>query len=120
MADSKNHKTEWSLTRRDVLLAAAAGVAIGSGLLLVPKRYFRRPQRSQAFVGKIEDYQLDIAGTISRGILELGIFPEEIKGKRILLKPNLVETALGHLILIRILSCCGGRLRRFFGSERLP
>jgi uncharacterized protein (DUF362 family) len=95
MADSENKKTEWSLTRRDVLLAAAAGVVIGSGLLLVPKRHFRSPQRSQAFIGKLEDYQLDIAGTILRGILELGIFPEEIKGKRILLKPNLVETALG-------------------------
>lgn len=95
MADPENNKTEWSVTRRDVLLAAAAGVVIGSGLLLVPKRYFRRPQRSQAFVGKIEDYQVDIAATITQGMRELGIFPEEIKGKRILLKPNLVETALG-------------------------
>jgi len=95
MADPQNKKMEWTMTRRDVLLAAAAGLVIGSGLLLVPKRYFRMPQRSQAFVGKVEHYQLDIAATISRGIRELGIFPEEIKGKRILLKPNLVETALG-------------------------
>jgi uncharacterized protein (DUF362 family) len=95
MADPENKKMEWSMTRRDVLLAAAAGLVIGTGLLLVPKRYFRMPQRSQAFVGKVEHYQLDIAATISRGIRELGIFPEEIKGKRILLKPNLVETAMG-------------------------
>src|SRR5215475_505572 len=93
MADPENKKMEWSVTRRDVLMAAAAGLVIGSGLLLVPKRYFRMPQRSQTFVGKVEDYQLDIAGTIRRGIRELGIFPEDIKGKRILLKPNLVETA---------------------------
>jgi len=95
MADPENKKMEWSVTRRDVLLAAAAGLVIGSGLLLVPKRYFRRPQRSQAFIGKAEHYQVDIAATISRGIRELGVFPEEIKGKRILLKPNLVETSLG-------------------------
>src|SRR5215472_10413262 len=95
MVDAENKKMEWSVTRRDVLLAAAAGLAIGSGLLLVPRRYFRMPQRSQAFVGKVEHYQLDIAGTISRGIRELGISPVEIKGKRVLLKPNLVETALG-------------------------
>src|SRR5262245_22409466 len=95
MADPESKKMEWSVTRRDVLLAAAAGLVIGSGLLLVPKRYFRSPQRSQAFVGKVEHYQLDIAATISRGIRELGVFPEEIKGKRILLKPNLVETSLG-------------------------
>jgi len=86
---------EWSVTRRDVLLAAAAGLVLGSGLLLVPKRYFRMPQRSQAFVGKIEHYHSDIAGTISLGIRELGISAKEIRGKRLLLKPNLVETALG-------------------------
>src|SRR5215467_3828288 len=115
MADSQNKKMEWAVTRRDVLLAAAAGLVIGSGLLLAPKRYFRMPQRSQAFVGKVEHYQLDIAATISRGIRELGIFPEEIKGKRILLKPNLVETAMGaphintHPLVLR------GAIEAFFG-----
>jgi len=95
MSDSVNKNMEWSVTRRDVLLAAAAGLVLGSGLLLVPKRYFRMPQRSQAFVGKVEHYQLNIADSIVRGIRELGISSEEIRGKRILLKPNLVETALG-------------------------
>src|SRR5215467_2948170 len=94
MADSQINKMEWAVTRRDVLLAAAAGLVIGSGLLLVPKRYFRLPQRAQALVAKVDHYQRDLADTISRGIRELGIFPEEIKGKRILLKPNLVETAM--------------------------
>jgi uncharacterized protein (DUF362 family) len=32
---------------------------------------------------------------ITRGVGELGVTDEEIKGKRILLKPNLVETASG-------------------------
>ena len=68
---------------------------LGSGLLLVPKRYFRMPQQAQTFVTKVAHYQLDIADAITRGILELGISPEELKGKRILLKPNLVETASG-------------------------
>jgi len=86
---------QWSVTRRDVLLAAAAGLVIGSGLLLVPKRYFRMPQQAQSFIGSVADYQQDIAGVITRGIDELGILPAELKGKRILLKPNLVETALG-------------------------
>jgi len=86
---------QWSVTRRDVLLAAAAGLVIGSGLLLVPKRYFRTPQQAQSFIGSVADYQQDIAGVISRGIDALGILPAELKGKRVLLKPNLVETALG-------------------------
>src|SRR5262249_51794119 len=95
MADPENKKMEWSVTRRDVLLAAAAGLVIGAELLLVPKREFQRPQQPQAFIGKAEHYQVDIAATISRGIRDLGVFPEEIKGKRILLKPSLVETSLG-------------------------
>jgi uncharacterized protein (DUF362 family) len=95
MSEAANSKFERGMTRREVLLAAAAGLVIGSGLVLVPKRYLRMPQRAQTFVGKVEHYQADIADTVKRGVRELGIFPEEIKGKRILLKPNLVETALG-------------------------
>ena len=93
MAEDK--RLQWSVTRRDVLLAAAAGLVIGSGLLLVPKRYFRMPQQAQSFVGSVADYQQDIAGVITRGIDELGILPAVLKGKPVLLKPNLVETALG-------------------------
>jgi uncharacterized protein (DUF362 family) len=117
MSDSVNKNMEWSVTRRDVLLAATAGLVIGSGLLLVPRRYFRKPQRSETFVGKVEHYQLNIAATILRGIRELGVFPEEIKGKRILLKPNLVETASGahhintHPLVLR------GAIEAFLGLE---
>lgn len=83
------------LTRRNLLRAAAAGLVIGSGLLVVPKRYFRLPQRAQTFVAKVDDYKLDIAGVLVLGMMELGISRKELKHKRILLKPNLVETASG-------------------------
>ena len=95
MSDLTEYNSIGGLTRRDVLLAAAAGLMIGTGGLFVPKRYFRRPQQAQTFVAKVINYQLDIAHVISRGIRELGVFPEELKGKRILLKPNLVETSSG-------------------------
>src|SRR5262249_61177024 len=81
--------------RRDLLLAGATGLLIGSVLLLVPKRYFRMPQQEQSFVARVAHYQLDIADVVTRGIRELGVGSEELKGKRILLKPNLVETAKG-------------------------
>jgi uncharacterized protein (DUF362 family) len=68
---------------------------MGTGLLAVPKRYFRLPQQAQTFVAKADDYEMEIAEVIMRGFRELGITPEELKGKRILLKPNLVETAAG-------------------------
>ena len=81
------------LTRRDLLRVAAAGIIIGTGVSFVPKRYFRMPQQAQSFVGKIDHYQAEIADSILRGFRELGVQHEELKGKRILLKPNLVETA---------------------------
>jgi uncharacterized protein (DUF362 family) len=53
------------------------------------------PQYSQTFVAKVRDYQLDIANVIVRGMREIGVVGDELKGKSILLKPNLVETASG-------------------------
>ena len=53
------------------------------------------PQQAHTFVGQVDHYQADIAGSIRRGVRELGIATDELKGKRILLKPNLVETASG-------------------------
>ena len=95
MSDHVGTTSTPGLTRRDLLLAGAAGLVLGSGLLLVPRGYLRMPQQAQAFVAKVPHYQLDIADAIRRGIGKLGISPQELKGKRILLKPNLVETASG-------------------------
>jgi uncharacterized protein (DUF362 family) len=82
-----------TLTRRQLLFAGAAGLAMASGLLVVPKRFFRMPQHAEAFIAKVDDYQLDIANAITKGMGELDITSSLMKGKRILLKPNLVETA---------------------------
>jgi len=95
MADRMDPQSTGGLTRRDVLFATAAGLVIGAGLLVVPRGYFRLPQKAQVFVAKVLHYQLDIAEAITRGMHELGVAGEEVKGKRILLKPNLVETASG-------------------------
>ena len=95
MTNPPTQNTEWSITRRDVLLAMSAGLVLGVGSLVVPKRYFRMPQKAQAFVAKIQNYQLDMADVIVRGMREIGVSTDELKGKTILLKPNLVETASG-------------------------
>lgn len=95
MLDHSGQKAIGEITRRDVLRAGVAGLLLGSGLLLIPRRYLRMPQEAQTFVTKVAHYQLDITDAITRGFRELGVFPEELKGKRILLKPNLVETASG-------------------------
>ncbi|MFH1480453.1 MAG: DUF362 domain-containing protein [Pseudomonadota bacterium] len=44
------------------------------------------------FIGKIGSYNKDVTSVILHGLKELGIGPNEMRGKRILLKPNLVET----------------------------
>lgn len=93
MSNQRESKLGQGLTRRDLLFAGAAGVVIGTGWLLLPKRYLRLPQQAQTFVAKAARYELDIADAISRGLRELGVTAEEVKGKRILLKPNLVETS---------------------------
>ena len=95
MPDPLDDKPAGGLTRRDVLLAGTAGAVLGAGALFMPRRLFRMPQHAQAFVTKVPHYQTNIAEAITSGIRELGILPEELRNKRILLKPNLVETTSG-------------------------
>ena len=86
------------VTRRQaVKLAAAAGIVAAAGLTL--PTLFRDPLRSQVFVAKAADYGADLAGIMRRGLAELGVAPQELAGKRVLLKPNLVEphAGAGHI-----------------------
>ncbi len=50
----------------------------------------------RVFIGKAADYSADLRSVILAGFRELGVRPDEIKGKRILLKPNLVEPHAGR------------------------
>jgi uncharacterized protein (DUF362 family) len=82
------------LTRREVLKGIAAGALLGAGLAGLETAV--RPRlRSEVFIGKAAGYNSEIGALMSRGLRELGVSPIEVKGKRILLKPNLVETSMG-------------------------
>jgi uncharacterized protein (DUF362 family) len=84
-------------TRREFLFAGLAGTALAAtGLYLWPK-VFRRRWRQSAFIGKAPNYSADLSGVIGAGFQALGVTPVEIRGKRILLKPNLVETDVGAI-----------------------
>lgn len=83
-------------TRRDFLKALAAGVVLGSGVLAA-ERFFRPRLQAYTFIAKVSRYELEIGQVISQGLGVLGVGHEEIRGKRILLKPNLVETAFGAI-----------------------
>ena len=86
--------------RRDFLKTlgvAWLGMASGSSLLsgCAPK-----PQRAETFIAKAPNYSIDIAALIRAGFHELQVNEGEIKGKRILLKPNLIEPPGGAIHVV--------------------
>jgi len=83
---------ESELTRRQLLKVALAGGALAaSGLGLL--HWNQQPKlHASTFIGRAETYDLDLRATLTSGFHELGVTSSEIRGKRILLKPNLVET----------------------------
>src|SRR5687768_15874209 len=83
-------------TRRDFMKAFAGGVLLASAYPLV-QRLARPHLYADTFIGKVAGYKLEIGDVIVRGLRELGVTPMEIKSKRILLKPNLVETSSGAI-----------------------
>ena len=73
-----------SVSRRTLILSAAAAVgAAGVGW------WARR--REQVFVARNQRYDGDLETTVRDGLLLTGFDPKWIYGKRVLLKPNLVE-----------------------------
>ena len=82
-------------TRREFLSAIVTGGVVGTtGLALF--QYFQRMEpRAETFITKVTDYNADIKQYILRGFQELHITSAEIKGKKVLLKPNLVEPHSG-------------------------
>lgn len=96
-------KTDWigtlnpmkKFTRREFLSAVATGISLGAAGHYLWPRIFRKRWQTSVFIAKISDYRADIARAIASGFKALGISPREIKDKRILLKPNLVESDAG-------------------------
>ncbi len=81
-------------TRREFLYALAGGVVLASGFSA--GRWYLQPQlHAETFIGKAREYGEELSGLMLQGFRELHVGPQEIRGKRILLKPNLVETSRG-------------------------
>jgi uncharacterized protein (DUF362 family) len=78
-------------TRRKAILSAvgaAAGVAGVAGCALLG-RWWHKPQ--PVFVAKNQCYDGPLAQTIRDGLLAAGVDPAWLRGRRVLLKPNMVE-----------------------------
>jgi len=85
------------ITRRALLVDALAATGIGVAGALAVDRFRHRRRRAAVFIGKAPSYSMDLASIIEAGLGQLGIGSGEVRGKRILLKPNFVETVRGAL-----------------------
>jgi uncharacterized protein (DUF362 family) len=74
---------------RRALLVGTGAVALGALGYSALNRAFSAKQ--PVFIASNQRYDGPLAGTIRDGLLATGIKPEMLRGKRVLLKPNLVE-----------------------------
>jgi uncharacterized protein (DUF362 family) len=82
-------------TRREFLTACVGGMVLGLSGSFLWKEARIRSWDERTFIGKAFDYQADFKGVIRDGLRELRVTEADIRGKRVLLKPNLVEIIPG-------------------------
>jgi len=82
-------------TRRQFITTCLGGLALGISGYAVWEKLRGLAWKEQTCITKASGYHADLAGVLAAGLKELGITQTEIKGKTVLLKPNLVETSLG-------------------------
>jgi len=87
-----------SLTRRDFLVgsaALAAGATTAAPFLLPKYHLDRRNQRSRIAILHVEQYSQQLDQILAAG---LRLFPLDVRGKTVVLKPNLVDYIPGNAI----------------------
>src|SRR5947207_2471476 len=76
-----------TFSRRAWLIGGGVSAAlVGAGLV-----HHWRGQRASVFIAKGQSYAGNLVHTIRDGLLACGLAPDTIRGKRVLLKPNMVE-----------------------------
>ena len=87
-----------SLTRRDLLVgsaALAAGTAVAAPFLLPKYHSDQRPKRSRVAILHAQKYSQQLDQILATG---LRLFPIDVRGKTVVLKPNLVDYIPGNAI----------------------
>ena len=78
------------MKRRTFLTGTATTVATGLALKSA-RDHDEASLRADVFIARAGSYSDDLESIIRRGLSELGLGPASVKGKSVLLKPNLVE-----------------------------
>ncbi len=87
-----------SLTRRDFLIggaALAAGASVSAPFFWPRYHSVQRPKRSRVAILHVEQYSQQIDQILAAG---LRLFPINVQGKTVVLKPNLVDYIPGNAI----------------------
>ena len=90
-----SERSAGKISRRQLLAGVLAGGTLGTAGSLLREHLRRRERRTETFIAKVPSYDADLVSVIEAGLRDLGVGPAEIRGKRILLKPNFVETLAG-------------------------
>ncbi len=83
------------LTRRKFLAAAAATTFVAASGVWLKRSLSRTPSNTATFIHRVANYEGDLRTPILSGLRELGYTASDVRGKKILLKPNLVEPHAG-------------------------
>lgn len=115
MSHQENSHSRKGWTRREFIGTSLAGAALGIAGYWGWRRFvfeglpwpFSREKPTETFIARAPRYQMDLASLILSGLKELRVTSRKIRGKSILLKPNLVETRPGsghintHPLMVR-------------------
>jgi uncharacterized protein (DUF362 family) len=108
------------MNRRELFeaLLGAGAVAAGYGVL---RTYLWQSEPAQVFIAPVSSYEQEIAARLLAGMKELGVLPETVRDKSILLKPNLVETQPGAIHICTHPAVIRGAIEAFFhlGAKRV-
>ncbi len=79
------------MTRRQFIRLSTAGGILGGAAVAGSLWVNRNDVLAATFIAKVPGYHANIRQHLLQGLAELGVNAAEIAGKRVLLKPNLVE-----------------------------
>ena len=94
--DDIDGATQKRMISRREALGLGGALLLGGGIGQALRHLMRHERgcRAAVFIGQANSYQVNLTGLINEGLKSLGVTRSAVRGRRVLLKPNLVETAI--------------------------